>query len=76
MHKAIQIRDVPEDVHRRLKARAAREGRTLSELLRLELEEIANRPSLEEILDRIKSREPVTTGEPSAEAVRAGRAER
>ena len=76
MHKAIQIRDVPDDVHRRLKARAAREGRTLSELLRQELEEIANRPSLEEVLDRIQSREPVAGGEASADAVRAGRAER
>lgn len=76
MPKAIQIRDVPDDVHRTLKARAAREGRTLSELLRRELELIANRPSLEEVLDRIRAEEPVLEGESSAELVRRGRAER
>ena len=76
MHKVIQIRDVPEDVHRKLKARAAREGRTLSEMLRQELEEFANRPSLEEVLERIQTREPVTLTESAAEIVRAGRAER
>lgn len=76
MNKAIQIRDVPEEVHRKLKARAAREGRTLSEMLRLELEELANRSSLDEVLERIKAREPVALPEPAAEIVRAGRAER
>ena len=76
MAKAIQIRAVPDDVHRRLKVRAAREGRTLSELLRQELEVLANTPTLDEVLAQIKSRDPVTLTETSAEAVRAGRAER
>ncbi|HEX8053713.1 MAG TPA: hypothetical protein VF517_12040 [Thermoleophilaceae bacterium] len=76
MPKAIQIRDVPDDVHRRLKVRAAREGRTLSELLRQELEVLANTPTLAEVLAEIKSRGPVTLTETPAEAVRAGRAER
>jgi antitoxin FitA len=76
MNRAIQIRDVPDDVHRKLKARAARQGRTLSEMLRLELEAIANQPSLEEVLAQIRSDEPVLHGESSAEAVRSGRAER
>ena len=76
MPKAIQIRDVPDDVHRTLKARAAREGRTLSELLRRELETIANQPSLEEVLERIDRREPVLSGESSADAVRAARSDR
>jgi plasmid stability protein len=76
MGKAIQIRDVPDDVHRRLKVRAAREGRTLSELLRQELEVLANTPTLDEVLASIKSRGPVELTESPAEAVRASRAER
>ncbi len=76
MNKAIQIRDVPDEVHRKLKARAAQQGRTLSEMLRLELEVIASQPSLEDVLDQIGSDEPVLRGESSAVAVRRGRAER
>lgn len=74
--KIIQVREVPDDVHRRLKARAAAEGRTLSELVRLELTDIARRPTLSEALERIAKREPAETGESGADAVRAGRAGR
>lgn len=76
MPKAIQVRSVPDDVHRRLKVRAAQEGRTLSDLIRAELIEVAGRPTLAEMLDRIRSRAPVAVEEPAADAVRAGRAER
>ena len=68
----IQIRGVSEETHRRLKARAALEGQSLSEYLRLELEQLASLPTLDELLDRVGSRPPVT-GEPGAEAVRAER---
>jgi predicted nucleotidyltransferase len=57
---------------RRLKARAALEGRSLSEYLRLELEELAALPSLDEVLERVATRE-VVGGEPAAESIRAGR---
>jgi plasmid stability protein len=73
MNKVIQVRDVPSDVHRRLKARAAEQGRTLSELVREQLEEAARRPSMAEMLDRLAAREAVDPGESSADAVRAGR---
>lgn len=76
MSKAVQIRDVPEDAHRRLKARAAEEGKSLSELLRAELVEIASRPTLAEMLERLQTRERVTLRESSAEAIQRGRRER
>jgi antitoxin FitA len=73
MSRIIQVRDVPERVHRRLKARAAEEGRTLSELVREQLSELAARPTLGEMLERLREREPADPGEPSATAVRTGR---
>lgn len=68
----IQIRGVPEAAHRRLKARAALAGQSLSEYLRLELEQLASLPTLDEMLERVSRREPVG-GEPVAEAIRKER---
>lgn len=76
MSKVIQVRDVPDDVHRALKVRAAEEGRTLSELVRAELVEVASRPTLATMLERLGDRDPVLTEETAAEAIRSGRAER
>ena len=75
MSKIIQVRDVPPDVHRRLKVRAAEQGRTLSELVREQLEEAARRPSMAEMLERLAADEPADLAESSAAAVRAGRDE-
>lgn len=69
----IQIRNVPEDVHRRLKARAAEAGRSLSDYLLAEIARSAERPTPEELRQRLLSREPVTTGVSAAEAVREER---
>ena len=71
----VQIKDVPEETHRRLKARAALAGRSLSDYLRDQLEQIAKQPTLDEMLARLRSREPVT-GEAAADALRAERAAR
>jgi pilus assembly protein TadC len=71
--KMIQIRNVPDDLHRALKIRAAREGTTLSELIMRELPRIAEKPSLEEILERIKRREPVTGLKTTADLIREDR---
>ena len=68
----VQVRGVSDAAHRRLKARAALEGKSLSEYLRLELEELAALPSVEEMLERVGTREPVG-GEPAAESIRAER---
>jgi len=72
---SVQVRGLSETAHRRLKARAALDGRSLSEYLRLELEDLASLPTLEETLDRVAALEPVG-GEPAAEALRAEREKR
>src|ERR1700692_1643979 len=55
----IQIRNVPEDLHRRLKARAAMEGISLSGYLLKEMEQVANRPTLQELGKRLATRTAV-----------------
>jgi plasmid stability protein len=55
----IQIRAVPEELHKRLKARAAMEGTSLSDMLLRELALIAGRKSNAEILRDLEAREPV-----------------
>lgn len=71
--KTLQIRNVPEDVHRRLKARAASEGRSLSELALDELRRSLERPTRAELLGRIAQRTAVETGGAVTAAVRAER---
>lgn len=74
MAKMIQIRNVPEDLHRKLKARAATLGMTLSDYLLSEVREIAERPSLHEWLEGLDRREPVIDREEtSAEIIRRHR---
>jgi antitoxin FitA len=60
MAKMIQIRHVPETVHRTLKARAAAEGKSLSDYLREEIEQIAECPSIEEMKQRLARRARLT----------------
>lgn len=68
--KMLQVRNVPDDVHRSLKERAAREGTTMSELVLRELPRLANKPSPEQVLSRIRERAPV--GGPQAAELIAG----
>jgi antitoxin FitA len=56
MSRMIQIRNVPDEVHRTLKARAAIAGMSLSDYLKRDLEVSAARPSLEEIDARVTAR--------------------
>lgn len=58
MSKMIQVRNVPDDVHRTLKATALAEGMSLSDYLKRELATIANQASFEEIDARIQARGP------------------
>lgn len=60
MSKMIQIRNVPDALHRRLKARAAMAGMSLSDYLLSEAREIAEKPTLAELRERLQRREPVT----------------
>lgn len=73
--KMIQIRNVPDDLHRSLKERAAREGTTMSDLILRELPRLAHKPSPEQVLERIRRRSPVP-GPPAAELIEAERAGR
>jgi plasmid stability protein len=56
MGKMIQVRNVPDSVHRTLKARAAAAGMSLSDYIKRDLEESAARPTLEEIDARVSAR--------------------
>ncbi|MBA3421750.1 MAG: hypothetical protein H0U12_07645 [Thermoleophilaceae bacterium] len=71
MGTLVQVRDVPEAVHRKLKARAADRGTSLSEYLRQELERIVESPTPQELRERLAQRAPVHLSETPAEAIRA-----
>lgn len=73
MPRMIQLRHVPDDLHRTLKARAALEGLSLSDYLLREVRRIAERPTLDELRRRLAGRLPVV---PRVSSVRAVRAER
>ncbi len=73
MAKLLQVREVPDDVHRTLKVRAAQAGTSLSEYVRAELELIASRPTPEELRARLQTRTRVEVSEPAAELIRARR---
>ena len=73
MSKMIQLRHVPDQLHRRLKARAALEGLSLSDFLLREVRKVADRPSDAELRARLARRAPVALRESPAQAVRAER---
>ena len=73
MSKMIQLRNVPDDLHRSLKARAALEGLSLSDYLLAEIRRAAARPTLAELADRLKRRAPTRVRPGPAEAVRRER---
>ena len=66
----IQIRDVPEQVHGTLKERAAREGMSLSDFIKRELERTAERPSMKEWLESTQQAKPIRTKRSAAQLVR------
>jgi len=66
----IQIRDVPDEVHKKLKSRAAASGQSLTEYLREMLVKSADRPTPEELTARIRARGPLELDEPSEVTIR------
>ena len=70
MSKMIQIRNVPDELHRVLKARAASEGMSLSDYLLSEVEKVAEKPTLRELMERLRQDEPVELSESPAEVIR------
>lgn len=73
MSKMIQLRNVSDALHRTLKARAAMAGMSLSDYLLAELKEIAERPTLAELRDRLHRRKPVSAPLDTAGLVREER---
>lgn len=73
MSKMVQIRNVPEKLHRELKARAAREGMSLSDYLMKILERAVERATPDEMRQRLADRESVSPSVSPADAVRAER---
>ncbi len=69
----IQIRNVPDALHRELKVRAAHTGMTLSDYLLAELRALAVRPSMREWLARSEGWSPVESSVSPAAAIAAER---
>ena len=73
MSKMIQLRHVPDELHRKLKARAALAGLSLSDYLLEEVRRLAERPTVAQLRQRLAGRTPVVPRVAPARAVRAER---
>jgi len=73
MSKMIQIRNVPDEIHRKLKIRAVEEGMTLSDLLAREARQLAERPTLCQMRARLLRRERESLEVSAASLVREAR---
>jgi plasmid stability protein len=69
----VQIRNVPSELHRRLKARAAIEGMSMSQYVLRELKKSIARPTREEVLARLSARPQRRLRRPAADAIRSER---
>lgn len=74
MSKMLQVRNVPEEIHRTLKARAALAGMSLSEYVLRELTRLTERPTREELRQRLEEREPVRPSRSPADVLAEERA--
>lgn len=72
----LQVRSVPDEIHRTLKSRAAARGIALSDYALEILRREATRPTQEEMLRRFAALTPVKTRESPATIVRKGRSTR
>jgi plasmid stability protein len=73
MSAMIQIRNVPDSLHRRLKSRAALAGMSLSDYLLQQIRDVAERPTIDELRERLARRSAVMLSVDTANAVRAER---
>lgn len=69
----VQIRNVPTDFHRRLKARAAMEGMSMSDYILREMGKALDRPTRAEVLDRLRARGTRKMKQSAAEVIRLER---
>ena len=75
MSVMVQIRNVPDELARELKARAAAQRLSLSDFLLARLEELASEPCLEDVLDRLAARPRRHLPGPASELVAEARRE-
>lgn len=73
MNKHIQIREIPEKTHRKIKARAAEEGLSMSDYLKRLIDREMEKPSWDEMVRRMKALEPIDLPETTAAMVRRER---
>lgn len=73
MSRMVQVRNVPDNLHRILKAQAALAGMSLSDFLLAEIRRVAERPSVAELRERVRSRSGAARAMSAAEAVRRER---
>jgi antitoxin FitA len=73
MNKHVQIKNIDEAVHRKLKIRAIEQGMSLSEYLKRELSSLANRPTNNEVLDRLRKLPNIELKVSAADLVREDR---
>ena len=76
MPKMLQIRNLPDEVHRRLKSRAALAGMSMSDYVLREIERMLSRPTRAEVFARIAELPPIDLDPPSAEILREERERR
>lgn len=69
----VQVRNVPSEFHRRLKARAAIEGMSMSDYVLREVGKSLDRPTRQEVLDRLRARPDRHVKPSAADMVRAER---
>lgn len=73
MSKMIQVRNVPDRLHRELVRRARARGQSLTDYVQEILERELSRPSADEVFDRVASRDPVDLRRSAASLIREGR---
>ena len=76
MAKMLQIRNVPEDVHRRLKSRAALAGTSMSDYVLREIKQSLEKPTRDELFARIAQLPPIELAPPPSEVLRQERERR
>lgn len=73
MSVMVQIRNMPDDIHRTLKSRAALAGMSLSDYLLLEVKKVAEMPTMEEMRERLARLPPATLSRSPTEILREER---
>ena len=73
MGTTVQIRNIPDTLHRRLKSRAALAGMSLSDYLLSEIRQVAERPTIDELRSRVRDRTETVPSVAPSEAVHAER---